>query len=110
MRRGDWYRDVVSFSAMVALECTNVGLNTLYKAATLRGLNYHVFVVYPYGIAALVLLPSPFITHRSLSFPLAYFLANFCKFPDFLQEYQQHATTNSELYLRCFAGEEFFPH
>ncbi|RVX08908.1 hypothetical protein VitviT2T_022489 [Vitis vinifera] len=75
MRRGDWYRDVVSFSAMVALECTNVGLNTLYKAATLRGLNYHVFVVYAYGIAALVLLPSPFITHRRgvlppLSFPV----------------------------------------
>ncbi|RVW46506.1 WAT1-related protein [Vitis vinifera] len=72
MRRGDWYRDMVSFSAMVALECTNVGLNTLYKAATLRGLNYHVFVVYAYGIAALVLLPSPFITHRCASQTMGY--------------------------------------
>lgn len=68
MRR-DWYTDMVSFSAMVSLECTNVGLNTLYKAATLKGLNYHVFVVYAYGIAALILLPSPFITHRFLFLP-----------------------------------------
>lgn len=95
MRRGDWYRDVVSFSAMVGLECTNVGLNTLYKAATLKGLNYHVFVVYAYGVAALVLLPSPFITHRSL----ADFSHKFCKFPHHLGESQQHALTNSQLFV-----------
>ncbi|KAK3016544.1 hypothetical protein RJ639_006591 [Escallonia herrerae] len=51
------------------MECTNVGLNTLFKAATLRGMSYHVFVVYAYGVAALLLLPSPFFSHRSRVLP-----------------------------------------
>ncbi|GAV72579.1 EamA domain-containing protein [Cephalotus follicularis] len=68
------YKDMLPFSAMVTMECVNVGLNTLFKAATLEGMSYHVFVVYAYAIAALVLLPAPFISHRSrvlppLSFP-----------------------------------------
>ncbi|KAL5860432.1 hypothetical protein ACOSQ3_001739 [Xanthoceras sorbifolium] len=62
-------RDAVPFTAMVAMECTNVGLNTLYKAATLRGMSYHVFVVYAYAIAALVLLPAPFFSYRSRVLP-----------------------------------------
>ncbi|KAF4390646.1 hypothetical protein G4B88_015536 [Cannabis sativa] len=61
------YRDVLPFSAMVTMECINVGLNTLFKAATLRGMSYHVFVVYAYAVAALVLLPAPFISTRSSS-------------------------------------------
>ncbi|XP_057982834.1 WAT1-related protein At3g28050-like [Malania oleifera] len=56
--------DVLPFAAIVAMECANVGLNTLYKAATWTGMNYYVFIVYAYAIAALLLLPSPFITHR----------------------------------------------
>ncbi|XP_030483785.2 WAT1-related protein At3g28050 [Cannabis sativa] len=69
------YRDVLPFSAMVTMECINVGLNTLFKAATLRGMSYHVFVVYAYAVAALVLLPAPFISTRSrvlppLTFPI----------------------------------------
>ncbi|KAK9925242.1 hypothetical protein M0R45_033571 [Rubus argutus] len=63
------YRDVLPFTAMVAMECTNVGLNTLFKAATMRGMSYHVFVVYSYSIAALALLPAPFISHRSRVLP-----------------------------------------
>jgi drug/metabolite transporter (DMT)-like permease len=54
---------------MVTMECINVGLNTLFKAATLRGMSYHVFVVYAYGIAAIVLLPAPFISRRSRVLP-----------------------------------------
>ena len=34
-------KDVLPFSDMVAVECTNVGLNTLFKAATLKGLSYY---------------------------------------------------------------------
>lgn len=59
------YKDVVPFAAMVIMECVNVGLNTLFKAATLRGMSYHVFVVYSYALAALLLLPSSvFFIHR----------------------------------------------
>lgn len=61
-------RDVLPFTSLVAMECVNVGLNTLYKAATLKGMNYLVFIVYAYAIAALLLLPSPFISCRFLSF------------------------------------------
>lgn len=71
MAGGNCYRDVLPFTAMVTMECTNVGLNTLFKAATLKGMSYHVFVVYAYAIAAIVLLPAPFISHRSLSLSLS---------------------------------------
>ncbi|KAJ7970882.1 WAT1-related protein [Quillaja saponaria] len=63
------HRDVLPFTAMVAMECTNVGLNTLFKAATMRGMSYHVFVVYAYAVAAILLLPAPFISHRSRVLP-----------------------------------------
>ncbi|XP_022739811.1 WAT1-related protein At3g28050-like [Durio zibethinus] len=69
------YKDVLPFTAMVTMECVNVGLNTLFKAATMKGMSYHVFIVYAYAIAALVLLPAPFFSYRSrvlppLSFPV----------------------------------------
>ncbi|KAL5582501.1 hypothetical protein UlMin_014943 [Ulmus minor] len=63
------YRDVLPFSAMVIMECINVGLNTLFKAATLQGMSYHVFVAYAYAIAALVLFPAPFLSQRSSVLP-----------------------------------------
>ncbi|KAK6913149.1 EamA domain [Dillenia turbinata] len=63
------YKDVVPFTAMITMECTNVGLNTLFKAATNRGMSYYVFVVYSYGLAALVLLPSPFIFNSRTGLP-----------------------------------------
>lgn len=62
------YRDVLPFTAMVSMECVNVGLNTLFKAATLQGMSYHVFIVYAYAIAALVLLPAPFFSYRQVFF------------------------------------------
>ncbi|XP_010468810.1 PREDICTED: WAT1-related protein At4g15540-like [Camelina sativa] len=49
-------RDVVPFAAMVAVECTTVGSSTLFKAATLRGFSFYVFVLYSYVGATLVLL------------------------------------------------------
>ena len=61
------YKDALPFSAMVAVECTNVGLNTIFKAATLKGLSYYVFIFYSYAIATLVLLPLPFIFRQYVS-------------------------------------------
>ncbi|CAL1391913.1 unnamed protein product [Linum trigynum] len=58
---------VLPFSVMVGLELISVGLNTLFKAATLQGMSYHVFVVYDYATAALVLLPAVYVSRRSTS-------------------------------------------
>lgn len=63
------YREALPFAAMVTMECVNVGLNTLFKAATSAGMSYHVFVPYAYAVAALVLLPAPFVSHRSRVLP-----------------------------------------
>lgn len=63
-------KDVVPFTVMVALECTNVGVNTLFKAATDRGMSYYIFIVYSYSIAALLLLfPSTLFLRRSTVLP-----------------------------------------
>ena len=69
-----WYKDVLPFSAMVAVECTNVGLNTLFKAATLKGLSYYVFILYSYAIATLLLLPLAFIFRRYVSYNLLFYI------------------------------------
>ncbi|KAL3629244.1 hypothetical protein CASFOL_026466 [Castilleja foliolosa] len=62
-------REIVPFAAMVAVECTNVGQNTIYKAAVTKGLNYHVFMVYSYAISALALLPMACFFHRETRLP-----------------------------------------
>lgn len=58
------YKDLLPFGAMVIMECANVALNTLFKAATLKGMSNHVFVVYAYAVAAIVLSPAPFFSRR----------------------------------------------
>jgi hypothetical protein len=67
MAQSYFYKDVLPFSAMVAVECLGMGLYTLFKAATLKGLSYYVFVAYSYAIATFVLLPLPFIFRRYVS-------------------------------------------
>ncbi|XP_024014553.1 WAT1-related protein At5g40230 isoform X2 [Eutrema salsugineum] len=62
-------RDVVPFAAMIAVECVTVGSTTLFKAATLRGLSFYVFVLYVYVVATLVLLPLSLIFGRSRRLP-----------------------------------------
>ncbi|XWS30335.1 hypothetical protein CRYUN_Cryun24cG0108500 [Craigia yunnanensis] len=61
MARRYCYKDVLPFTAMVAVECSNVGLNILFKAATLKGMNYYIFITYSYAVGALLLLPLSFI-------------------------------------------------
>ncbi|VFQ73551.1 unnamed protein product [Cuscuta campestris] len=63
------YNEVLPFAALVVMECINVGLNTLFKAATNQGFSNHVFVVYANGFAAICLLPSPFFSTRSRVLP-----------------------------------------
>ncbi|KAK2996357.1 hypothetical protein RJ639_025827 [Escallonia herrerae] len=73
MTRGRFcYREVLPFTAMFLVECTNVGLSTIFKAATDKGLDYHVFMVYSYAISTLVLIPMAFIFHRFAAQLLGY--------------------------------------
>ncbi|KAG2251780.1 hypothetical protein Bca52824_081916 [Brassica carinata] len=70
--------DVVPFAAMVSVECVTVGSNTLFKAATLRGLSFYVYIFYSYVVATIVLLPLSLIFGRSRRLPSA-------KFPVFVK-------------------------
>ncbi|XP_059670187.1 WAT1-related protein At5g40230-like [Cornus florida] len=63
------YREVLPFTLMVMVECANVGSSTLYKAATLKGMSYCVFIVYSYAVSALVLIPLAFFFHRKTALP-----------------------------------------
>ena len=58
------YREALPFGAMVSMESINVGVNTLFKFAADRGMSRHVFLVYAYGVAAALLLPSLFFSCR----------------------------------------------
>ncbi|XP_010528268.1 PREDICTED: WAT1-related protein At3g28050 [Tarenaya hassleriana] len=69
MERKYLKREVLPITALVIMECANVGLNTLFKAATLQGMDFHVFIVYSYALAALLLLPSIFFSSRSRALP-----------------------------------------
>ncbi|KAH7532546.1 WAT1-related protein At5g40240 [Ziziphus jujuba] len=65
-----FYKDILPFAAMIAVECITVGLKTIFKAASLVGMSYYVFMVYSYAIATLVLLPLPLIFGRRTDLPL----------------------------------------
>ncbi|XP_057481348.1 WAT1-related protein At5g40230-like isoform X6 [Actinidia eriantha] len=56
--------EVVPFLAMVAAELVFVGLNTLFKAASSKGLSEYVFTFYSFATATLVLLPFAAFSHR----------------------------------------------
>ncbi|KAJ0255131.1 EamA domain-containing protein [Hirschfeldia incana] len=71
-------KDVVPFAAMVSVECVMVGSNTLFKAASLRGLSFYVYIFYSYLVATIVLLPLSLIFGRSRRLPSA-------KFPVFVK-------------------------
>ncbi|KAI3452397.1 hypothetical protein Pfo_009062 [Paulownia fortunei] len=62
-------REVLPFAAMVVAECMTVGLTTIYKAAVLKGLSYHIFMTYSYAISALLILPLAYIFHRKQALP-----------------------------------------
>ncbi|KAL3813778.1 hypothetical protein ACJIZ3_015046 [Penstemon smallii] len=71
MARGRYffYREILPFAALVTAECTNVGVNILYKAAVNKGLSYHVYMVYSYAISALLMIPLAYFFHRKTVLP-----------------------------------------
>ncbi|XVF09243.1 hypothetical protein REPUB_Repub07fG0075300 [Reevesia pubescens] len=50
--------ELAPFAAMVAVECLDVGLTTLSKAAMSEGMSHFVFVVYSNALASIILVPS----------------------------------------------------
>ena len=64
MDRRHCYKDLLPLVVLVANECNNTGLFTLFKAATLQGMSNYVFVTYAYSVALLVLLPVTFFYRR----------------------------------------------
>ncbi|KAG2714485.1 hypothetical protein I3760_03G028900 [Carya illinoinensis] len=64
-----FYKDVLPFFAMFACESINVVLNVLFKAATLKGLSYHVFMACSYAVSTLVLLPLAVFSGRRAGLP-----------------------------------------
>ncbi|GMH01300.1 hypothetical protein Nepgr_003139 [Nepenthes gracilis] len=71
-------KGLLPFAAMVMVECLDVGLTTLSKAAMSKGMSHFVFVVYSNALATLILFPFSFIFNSTQSPPLT--LSLLCKF------------------------------
>ncbi|MED6162431.1 hypothetical protein PIB30_070372 [Stylosanthes scabra] len=67
-RRG-CYKELLPFVVLVANECSNTGLFTLFKAASNGGMSNYVFVAYAYSVASILLLPLTFFYRRSRVVP-----------------------------------------
>jgi len=63
--------DVLPIVVIISQETIEMALLTLFKAATLQGMNNHVFVAYSYAVGTSVLLPVTLFT-RSRRFTFIY--------------------------------------
>ncbi|EEF44914.1 WAT1-related protein At5g40240 [Ricinus communis] len=54
------YKEILPVATMVVAEFCGVGLNTLFKAASLKGMSYFVFLFYSNMLNTLLLVPIPF--------------------------------------------------
>ncbi|KAG8637977.1 WAT1-related protein At5g40240 [Manihot esculenta] len=70
MARSCFYKDVLPLAAMLATITAAIGLNTLFKAASLKGMSYFVFLFYSNLINTLLMLPIPFLLCRRTILPL----------------------------------------
>ncbi|XP_022016118.1 WAT1-related protein At5g40230 isoform X2 [Helianthus annuus] len=61
------YKDVLPFAGMMIVEFILVGGNTLYKSASVQGIDSYVFTFYVFLIGFIFLLPCIFILHRYMS-------------------------------------------
>ncbi|CAJ1946793.1 unnamed protein product [Sphenostylis stenocarpa] len=68
-REWSFYRNFLPIVVLIGTECNDMGLLTLFKAATLQGMNNHVFVAYAYAVATTILLPVTFFHRRSRVVP-----------------------------------------
>lgn len=57
----------IPFVGMVMVECLDVGMTTISKAAMSKGMSHFVFVVYSNALASLILLPSSLFLTRFIS-------------------------------------------
>ncbi|KAJ9135279.1 hypothetical protein P3X46_032484 [Hevea brasiliensis] len=69
MELASWIWNLAPFAAMIAVECTDVGVSTISKAALAQGMSKYVSVVYYNALATLILLPY-FIFHRKKRAPI----------------------------------------
>lgn len=88
-------KEVLPFTAMVAVECTNVGVNVLFKAATEKGLSYYAFIAYSFAVSTLfLLLPLPFVFRWCF---ITFEVLNFCSWEIMVTSYN----SNHFLYVSC---------
>ncbi|XP_043808176.1 WAT1-related protein At5g40240 isoform X2 [Manihot esculenta] len=64
-----YYKDLLPLTAMLVTVIIGVGSNILFKAASLKGMSYLVFLFYSNFINTLLMLPVPFLLCRTV-FPL----------------------------------------
>ncbi|PWA65618.1 nodulin MtN21 /EamA-like transporter family protein [Artemisia annua] len=64
-----FYKDVLPFAAMIMIELMLVGGNTLFKSASVEGINSYVFTFYVFLLGFIFLLPCLIINYRSTSIP-----------------------------------------
>nr|DAD34645.1 TPA_asm: hypothetical protein HUJ06_005285 [Nelumbo nucifera] len=67
---------LVPFAVMIAVQCLNIGMTTLSKAALSKGMSHFVFVLYsmPWPRSSSFLLPSSFAGLWSLFPPFLLFI------------------------------------
>ncbi|XP_045812415.1 WAT1-related protein At3g28050-like isoform X2 [Trifolium pratense] len=68
-RTWSFYMDFLPVIVIIGNECIDMGLLTLFKAATLEGMNNHVFIAYAYAVGTSVLFPVTLFTRRSRVVP-----------------------------------------
>jgi hypothetical protein len=62
-----FYMDFLPVVVIIGNEFIDMGLLTLFKAATLEGMNNHVFIAYAYAVGTSVLLPVTLFTRRFIT-------------------------------------------
>ncbi|OMO64473.1 Drug/metabolite transporter [Corchorus olitorius] len=63
------YKEVLPCIAMVAVECSTVVSNILFKAATSKGLTFYIFIAYSSAFATIALIPITFFLIRKAGLP-----------------------------------------
>ncbi|CAK8533699.1 unnamed protein product [Lathyrus sativus] len=78
-RRWSFYTNILPVVVIIGNECIDMSLLTLFKAATLEGMNNHVFIAYAYALGTFVLLPVTLFTRRSRVVPVPLSFSVICK-------------------------------
>ncbi|OMO64502.1 Drug/metabolite transporter [Corchorus olitorius] len=64
-----FYKEVLPCTAMIAVECSIVVINILFKSASAKGLSCYIFIAYSYGLATIALIPLTFFLIRKAGLP-----------------------------------------